>query len=180
MVLSTLASRYPTIAMHAAASASATPEEHARIREMLSEADIICAATSSTTPLFPASALRAGAHVNLVGSYTPQMAEAGADLLARAGRVVVDSRDACAREAGELINAKVQPEEMVEIGELAHVDDGGALVVDDARCAEVKGAGDVTVFKSVGVGVQDAAIAAFVVERAQTLGVGTLIDGYNS
>lgn len=108
------------------------------------------------------------------------MAEVGADLLARAGRIVVDSRDACAREAGELIGAKVPPEEMVEIGQLAHVGDGGALAANGERCADVKAAGDVTVFKSVGVGVQDVAIAALVVERAQMLGVGTLIDGYHS
>ncbi|KZP23950.1 NAD(P)-binding protein, partial [Athelia psychrophila] len=177
-LLSTLQSRHgATVAISGVGSDS--PGSQPRVHEHLLEADVICAATSAASPLFDTASIRAGAHINLVGSYTPKMMEVGADLIMRAGRVVVDSREACSLEAGELIQAKVPPGDLVEIGELASVGDTGHLVVDEEKCAEVRRAGDVTIFKSVGVGVQDTAIAALVVDRAQGLGVGTRIDSYN-
>ncbi|CAE7192682.1 unnamed protein product, partial [Rhizoctonia solani] len=82
-------------------------------------ADIICTATSSTQPLFNSAWLKYGVHVNLIGSYTPAMREADAGLIKRAGRlVVVDEAKSCLVEAGELIDAVITEEELIEIGTL--------------------------------------------------------------
>lgn len=137
----------------------------------LGSADIICTATSSTKALFPSSFVRPGTHLNLVGSYTPQMMEVDPPLIRRAGLLMVESRSACMLEAGELIAAGVRPEDMREVGELVGVDSGAPLG---------NSSGDrVTIFKSVGLGVQDVAIARLVVDLARRKGVGCDLNSYD-
>ncbi|KAH8114580.1 NAD-binding protein [Phellopilus nigrolimitatus] len=138
-------------------------------------ADIICTATSSTQPLFKSSWVKAGAHINLVGSYTPDMVEVEVELIKRAGKIMVDSKEACQLEAGELIRAKVLVEDMVEVGEMTGLDGQGI----SETIMKMKAAGDVTIFKSVGVGLQDTAIASAVVDKAISMGVGTQIVTYD-
>jgi ornithine cyclodeaminase/alanine dehydrogenase-like protein (mu-crystallin family) len=154
-----------------------------RVESAVREADLVCCATSSTAPLFRAEWVRPGTHVILVGSYKPEMAEVDSMLVRRA-RVLVDSRTACGLEAGELIGAGLAPSDMVEVGELlsrsADTQDGKwAAGVNAARVAEVLSGGDVTMFKSVGVGAQDVAIAIAVVERAVEMGIGTRIANWD-
>lgn len=115
--------------------------------------------------------------------------------------LVVDSREACLREAGELIQAGITPGDVCEIGELVGEDAGlGALddhsdsqaVTDPSHppsAEEIIGTGTppsgsgrqgpITIFKSVGVGLQDVAIAAAVVEKAGVMGLGTVLRGYD-
>jgi len=145
------------------------------LENVVREADVICSATPSEKPLFQTGWVKPGAHVNLVGSYTPQMREVDDDLLGRAGVVVVDSRQACSIEAGEIISALANDilteDKLFEIGEL--VDSDGER--QEGRCKMVKDSGTVTIFKSVGVGVQDSAIAGAVVKRAEVMGRGSQI-----
>ncbi|KAH7886693.1 hypothetical protein F5I97DRAFT_1936339 [Phlebopus sp. FC_14] len=146
------------------------------VENAVRQADIICTATSATEPLFPSDWVSPGAHLNLVGSFTPNMREVDSELIRRAERVVVDSRETCAVEAGELITAGVSKESIIEIGELVKVENG--TFVPTALCEAAKAVGSVTIFKSVGVGLQDVAIANLVVSRAEQLGMGTRIDSY--
>ncbi|KAI0262108.1 NAD-P-binding protein [Gloeopeniophorella convolvens] len=177
-LLAGLRSKHPTL--HFAALSGV--QDRAAVEAAVRRADCICCATSSTAPLFPDDWVRSGAHVILVGSYKPEMAEVDTALVHRA-RVLVDSRSACAVEAGELIAAGVPAEGMVEVGELVrHVpthDGGWAWEADSAKVAEVLTACDVTMFKSVGVGAQDVAIAAAAVDRALQMGVGTAVPVYD-
>lgn len=136
------------------------------------KADIICTATSSIKPLFKSAWVKVGTHINLVGSYTPDMKEVEDDLIKRAGKILVDSRDACAHEAGELISAGVRPEDMVEVGDIVEIDGEG---IRD-RMMMMKSSGDVSIFKSVGIGLQDTAITHLVVENAISNGVGIKVD----
>jgi len=174
----------------------------------LRSTDIIVCATSSTSPLFPSSWVKDGTHVILIGSYTPTMQEVDKPLILRAlGRrspttdtdeltsiptLLVDSREACSHEAGELINAAIKPEQVTEIGELVLTDEYGNLSMEAyLRLLSVKRTrspreerfdGPVTIFKSVGVGLQDVAIANVIVDKALSLGdkIGTSINGYDS
>ena len=82
------------------------------------------------------------------------------------GRIVVDKREAVLAEAGEFIHAGIQADQLVELGEL--VRDG----IGEDR-------GDITIFKSVGVRIQDVGIAKLVVERAETMGIGKWVEGYD-
>lgn len=131
----------------------------------LAGADLVVTATNSTTPVFSGPALEAGAHVNAVGSYRPDMQEIAPEVVSRA-RIVVDQREAAWEETGDLIQALAS----------------GAITRDavDAELGELvlgsapPGAAgrDVTLFKSVGNAAQDVAIASAALDRAEALGLG--------
>lgn len=134
------------------------------------EADVVCTATTSRTPVFDGAVLRPGVHVNGVGSYRPDMRELDVTTLRRADRIVVDERAAALEEAGELIQAIAEraiPASAIDT-ELGEVIAG----LKPGR----EGAAQITLFKSVGNAVQDAAVAQALVARAEREGVGTEWD----
>lgn len=135
-------------------------------RAALREADIVCTVTTSATPVFEDSNLREGTHINAVGSYQPSVAEVPADTVVRA-RVFVDSRHAAGEEAGDLIQprqaGRIGPDHIhAELGELV-------LGTRTGRSDERQ----ITLFKSVGIAVQDAAAAHRALANARELGLGT-------
>jgi ornithine cyclodeaminase len=136
--------------------------------EALSGADIVCTATTSTTPVFSDAEVPNGAHINAVGSYTPEMIELPPETLARA-RLTVDSRAACEAEAGELIRAVdlgiVDPDRIDEIGE----------IVLGAKLGRAS-ADEITLFKSVGIAAQDAAAAGLALRNAREFGLGVEVN----
>lgn len=117
------------------------------IDDSIATADIVCCATSSSTPLFDAASLPARVHVNAIGAFRPTMRELPRDLLATASTVMVDQREAALDESGEIIDA-VGAGVVQELLEL-----GTALTTPPSTPTGR------TVFKSVGVGCQDWAIA---------------------
>ncbi len=141
---------------------AATPEE------ALAEADIVCTATTSSTPVFDGRSVRPGTHINAIGSYTPQMQEIDGDLVARS-LVVVDSRQAALVESGDLILPIRQGrlrEDMIH-AELGEIVNG----VRPGRSSEDQ----ITFFKSVGIAVQDVVAANVALRRAEELGLGTFL-----
>lgn len=125
--------------------------------QAISDADIISCATPAREPLFIDGAVKAGAHVNAVGAFTPEMVELPPRLLSRAF-VVVDDLEAAAAEAGDLIHADRIPD--ATLNEML----GGAARSENA---------DVTIFKSVGIAAQDVAAANVALSNAADLGLGT-------
>ncbi len=137
--------------------------------EALREADVVCCATASPTPLFDDADLRPGAHINGIGAYRPTMQEVPAASVARA-RVFVDQRRAAWAEAGDLVIAREQGliDKNHIIGELGELVAGRVTGrADDAQ---------LTFFKSVGNAVQDVAVAQLAVRRARALGLGTAVS----
>ncbi|KAH9024932.1 hypothetical protein EDB85DRAFT_2150133 [Lactarius pseudohatsudake] len=131
-------------------------------------ADCICCATSSTPPLFPSKLVRPGTHVVLVGSYKPEMAEVDTALIRRARAVVVvDSRAACAVEAGELIAAGVPQAATLEVGERPRRAPAGAE--EGPRRDDIQ---------DCRLGTQDIAIAVATVDRAMEMGIGTMVPDF--
>lgn len=122
--------------------------------EAVAQADIVTCATSSSTPVFSASAVRAGTHVISVGSYRADMAEVPAEVVQTA-RVFVDQIEAAQNEAGDLLKAHVKP-----TMELGHV------LLDQVPGRE--NAEQVTFFKSVGLAAQDAAVAQRILTESLT------------
>ncbi len=125
-------------------------------------ADIIVTATTSPLPLFDGQDLRPGAHVNAVGAFTPETRELDDTVIQRA-RVFVDSRQACLAEAGDIVIPRAPIE--AELGE----------VLNGARPGRLNDE-EITVFKSVGIAVQDAAAAAAALRHAEAQGLGQLVD----
>jgi ornithine cyclodeaminase len=128
-------------------------------------ADVICTATTSTTPVFDDADLQPGVHVNGIGSYTPEMQEIPAETVIRA-RIVVDSRSAVLEEAGDLI---IPMQEGLLAGDPIYGEIGEVAA---GRIPGRESDEEVTVFKSVGVAVQDVAVAKLVLRRAVELDIG--------
>ena len=83
-------------------------------------------------------------------------------------------------EAGELITAGLSERDLFELGTLFTYHPEGASLTPHAETIDALHAGgDVTIFKSVGVGVQDVAISYAVVDRAVQEGIGRVIEGYD-
>jgi len=117
-------------------------------------ADVIVTATAATDPLFGASDVADGAHLNAVGACVPNRRELPAALVAEAA-LYVDSLDAAWRESGDLLLAaeELGRERVVVRGEI------GEMLAAPAPRSD---GGRVTIFKSLGIGVEDVACAAYV------------------
>jgi ornithine cyclodeaminase/alanine dehydrogenase-like protein (mu-crystallin family) len=132
------------------------------------EADIVCAATSSSTPIFDGAKLREGTHINGIGSHTPNARELDTATIVRS-RLVGDSREACFKEAGDIMI----PLKEGAITEAHFLGELGELVT--GRLAGRTNDREITLFKSNGVAIQDAAAAKLVYEKALSTGVGAEI-----
>ncbi|MGZ9163911.1 MAG: ornithine cyclodeaminase family protein [Anaerolineales bacterium] len=142
---------------------AATPQE------AIAEADIICTATTSISPVFAHKDIKPGTHISAVGSYTPEMQEVPAETIRRA-KVVVDSRSACLEEAGDLIQplrAGLFDESYIhaELGEIVLARKPGRQSNDE-----------ITYFKSVGIAVQDAMAAQVALRNARKMNIGREVD----
>jgi len=135
----------------------------------LGDADIVCTATTSPEPVFDHADLKEGVHINAVGAYTPGTREIPGETVARA-RVVVDQRAACMAEAGDILI----PLNEGRIDESHIVADLGELAARDAEGRT--GEAEVTLFKSVGVAVQDVAAAYRAFETADKMGLGQQVS----
>jgi ornithine cyclodeaminase/alanine dehydrogenase-like protein (mu-crystallin family) len=142
---------------------AATPTEAVR------QADVICTATTSSSPVFQDGDLQPGTHINAVGAYTPQTREVPPETVLRA-RVVIDHHESSMAEAGDLLiplgqGLMTKDHIYAELGEIA------AGIKPGRSSPE-----EITLFKSVGVAVQDVAAASAVLATAQRLGLGTEAD----
>ena len=72
-------------------------------QEVVADADIVLCATTSATPLFDGNDLQPGTHITAVGTFVPEKREVDTTTIRRSDRIVVDSREACVEEAGDLI-----------------------------------------------------------------------------
>jgi ornithine cyclodeaminase len=141
----------------------------ANSEEAVKAADVISTATTSSVPVFDDDHLKAGVHINAVGSYTPEMQEIPEKTVMRA-KIVVDSLTASLEEAGDIIrplrkNTISQSHIQGELGEVA-----------SARLIIRKTQEDITLFKSVGLAIQDVAVANWALQRAHDLDLGTDLD----
>ena len=128
------------------------------LQQAVRQADVVSCATLATTPLVRGAWLRPGTHLDLVGSFKPEMIEADSDCFARAS-VYVDTDEAPAK-AGDLLAA-------FAAGTLARDGLRGTLFdLVAGRAPGRTGASEITVFKAVGSALEDLALAALVYEAA--------------
>jgi ornithine cyclodeaminase len=138
------------------------------VREALDGAEIVVTATSATEPITDAAWLAAGAHLCVVGSSNPRAREVDTDTVVRS-RVFVDSRAGAAKEAGDLVIPVAEGRWSLDrmAGELGEVANGAPGRQSDD---------EITLFKSLGMAVEDVATARLVVARARERGVGREIE----
>ncbi len=141
----------------------------ADMRAAVTAADVICTATTSRKPLFDGAWLREGVHVNGIGSYTREMRELDTTTILRS-RLFVDGRTAAQSEAGDVVIPLAEGAITYDhvVGEI------GAVLL--GQVAGRTSPADITVFKSVGMAVQDAVVAPLVYRRALEQGLGQRVE----
>jgi alanine dehydrogenase len=129
------------------------------------EKDIVVTATASKTPLFDGRLIGEGTHLNVIGSNFPWKAEIDVETVRRADAIVCDSVEACRIEAGDFVEA-------IEAGvtrwDAMH--DLAAVITGTATGRATPQ--DVTLFKSVGLAIEDVALGHEVYRRAREQGTG--------
>jgi ornithine cyclodeaminase len=165
-----LKARYPHLDINAYSREELQDQQNeyqTRLRADLASSDAIFCCTPSTEPLFTHDDLTPKRrYFSLIGSYKPHMQEIDSKTLLSGNKsiVYVDSVEACMEEAGELIMAKVQENQLVELGEL-----------DSTASLDAEGN---VVFKCVGMGIMDLVIARSLLEMAREQGLGTVVSGF--
>jgi ornithine cyclodeaminase len=159
-------SRTPEHAQALAAEAE-TPfrvEAVESVEAAVGDADVVVTATSSREPVLEVGWLAPGAHVNAVGSSISTTRELDTETMASAA-LFCDARESLVNESGDYLMAGIGPERIrAELGEVLI----GAA--EGRRAAD-----ELTVFKSLGLAVEDLAAAEHVYEAAQAQGVGTAV-----
>ena len=137
-------------------------------REAVENADVIVLATSASTPIVERGWIADGAHICAVGACRPDVREMDGALVA-AGRLVVDSRAGARAEAGDIVLA-------VQEGRIAEDHIAGELgEVVAGRIAGRQTASEITIFKSLGMAVEDVAAAELTWRRAAERGLGRAV-----
>lgn len=120
-------------------------------------ADIVCTCTTSSTPVFDGALLPPGTHVNAIGAHKPDARELD-DTAMSSGRIVVETKAASVTEAGDLIipleHGAISADVIEELGD---------VVLGRPRTSDE----EITIFKSVGIGFEDLAVAAAAFARMQ-------------
>lgn len=184
------------------------------LKQYVRASNVIFCTTPSLTPLFPASYLikpegrKKGRYIACIGSYKPHMVELDPEVLRYAvaphhehrhvhkrqkegGAVIVDTVSGCLSEAGEVIQAKLSPDQIVELGELLMLKreaerqmsgkgekaEEGCNLQDDKGLKEWLTRGNV-IFKCVGIGLMDVVVGSELVRLARERGVGTTIENF--
>jgi ornithine cyclodeaminase/alanine dehydrogenase-like protein (mu-crystallin family) len=140
------------------------------VEEALAGADVVCTATSASEPLVELAWLSSGTHVNAAGAYPNGVSrELAADVVA-AARLYVDRRESALNESGDVRLALAERglgEDHI-VGELGEALAG---MVEGRRSPD-----ELTVFKSMGIAVEDLAAAQLCVARARERGLGTEVE----
>ena len=139
------------------ASETGVPARFTSAKEALDHSDIVVTASRATTPLFTGEMLRPGTFVAAVGSSLPHTRELDDTALGRASLIAVEWRQQTLREAGDLVLASpaaLPPNKIVELGE---------LIAGTARGR--RSDNEITIYKTVGVGLEDIAIAGLAYAR---------------
>ena len=157
------------LAVEASAQAAVTVSVAETADEVIQNCDIIVTATTSSNPVFNGRLLQPGTHINAIGAFTPSTREVDSATVATS-KIVVDSIEAALEEAGDIVipirEGVIQREDIwAELGEIVTGKKRGRTSEEER-----------TLFKSVGLGIQDAAVGKFVFQKAQSMGVGTQVD----
>jgi ornithine cyclodeaminase/alanine dehydrogenase len=135
-------------------------------KKAVGEADIVTLITSAKEPIVSGQWFKPGTHINAVGSHAPAMRELDSDTVARS-KVVCDLVDACKAEAGDF---KIPVDEGKWSWDKVH-GSLGDVIAGKIPARETED--EITLFKSVGLAIQDISTAFHVYNKASELGVGS-------
>jgi ornithine cyclodeaminase len=137
--------------------------------EAVREADVICTTTASAEPIVEREWLKPGVHINGVGSSIPSARELDSQTMVDAS-LFVDRRESTLNEAGDFLipqrEGLIGPDHIrAELGEIL-------LGTAPGRTSD----DEITLFKSLGIGVEDLAAGELVLQRAEAENAGTVVS----
>ncbi len=138
-------------------------------RAAVTGADIICTVTTAKEPVLHGEWLSPGAHINAIGAYTPTTRELDSEAV-RQARLFVDRRESTLKEAGDFLI----PRQEGIIGDDHIRAEIGQLLLDQA--VGRTSPDDITLFKSLGIAIEDLAAAHYVLQKAQERNHGTWVE----
>ncbi|MGH7887466.1 MAG: ornithine cyclodeaminase family protein [Candidatus Binatia bacterium] len=133
------------------------------------DSDLLVTVTTAKEPIVKANWLKPGVHINAVGSHRPDLREIDGATLAQA-KVVVESREAIMAECGDVLLAL---KEKSVADDVIHAEIGEVLAGAKAGRSS---ANEITLYKSVGIAIQDVATAQLVYRKALARNIGTNVD----
>ncbi len=139
-------------------------------RAAVEGADIVITATTAREPVVEGDWFAPGTHINCVGSGLPDRRELDDQTILRCAKIIVDTHASAGAEAGDLLI----PISRGVISQTAIQGDLGDLLA--GRCAGRTDDAEITLFKSVGVALQDVGAAAWAYRQAKALGLGQVVD----
>jgi ornithine cyclodeaminase/alanine dehydrogenase-like protein (mu-crystallin family) len=143
-------------------------ESVAAIEEAVHGADLIVTATTASTPIIKREWIAPGAHLNVIGAYTPTTREVDSATIA-AARLFVDSRGSALSEAGDVLLA--MQEGAIDAGHI-RAEIGEVLIGSQPGRTTAE---EITLFKSLGLPIEDLAAAEYLYRRALETGRGTIV-----
>jgi ornithine cyclodeaminase len=143
-------------------------------RDAVEGADIICTTTTAREPVLEGAWITPGAHINAVGAFTPTTRELDSATVVNA-RLYVDRRESTLHEAGEFLIPKSEG----LIGDDHIVAELGQVLLGKAPARQSPS--EITLFKSLGIAIEDLAAAHFVLQKARETNAGTWLEigGYH-
>jgi ornithine cyclodeaminase/alanine dehydrogenase-like protein (mu-crystallin family) len=143
----------------------------ASAEEAVRAADIVVTATTAKDPVMRGEWLRPGAHVNAMGSNWGHRREVDTETVTRSALIAVDDVQQAKTEAGDLLIPEHEGQfSMVEAASEGRLVELGQIVAD--KVAGRPDAEAITLFKSLGIGAEDVATAAYVYQQARARGMG--------
>ncbi|MHA1975654.1 MAG: ornithine cyclodeaminase family protein [Candidatus Hodarchaeales archaeon] len=137
--------------------------------ELIKNSEIILTATTSALPIFHGKWIQPGSHISGIGSHSPGTRELDSETILRS-KVVCDQVSACLTEAGDIIipiTEGIVTKEHI-YGELGEIITGKKVGRENDQ--------EITLFKSVGLAIQDAATAKLVFDKATAENIGTMAE----
>jgi ornithine cyclodeaminase len=138
-------------------------------REAVEGADIICTTTTSKEPVIEGVWVAPGTHINAVGAFTPATRELDSALVTKS-RLYVDRRESTLSEAGEFLIPKSEG----LIGDDHIVGELGEALLGKAPARQ--SSEEITLFKSLGIAIEDLAAAHYVLQKAREMNAGTWLE----
>ena len=140
-------------------------------QEIVEQADILITITTSAAPVFSGAWLKDGTHIDAAGANYLIKRELDDICLARCSSIVVDSREQARLECGELLSSMVKGvlnwNGVLELGEVVA-----------GRAAPRTDSSQITLFKSLGLALEDVAVAAEVYRRAKAENIGKILSSF--
>ncbi len=138
--------------------------------DAIKNADIITAITNSNRPVFDGEKVKQGAHINGLGSYTPDMQELPESIIQSADKIIFDTKEGVLAEAGDFLI----PMSRSVVTEKDFDGDLGEVIIGKIKGRENEK--EITLFKSVGTAVLDLVTAFKIYKKALDLNIGTKVE----